>query len=77
MPEEKITMMGDMLEIESGFSISKELYMEYFKQEKRDVNYDVKIEVPKANQQYYFDIELKHDFLTSEIDFTLFGIDQK
>lgn len=44
-----------------------------FGDEKKGMHYDIKIEVPSSN--YFFDIELSYDFLTTNMDFTLFGRD--
>jgi hypothetical protein len=39
------------------------------------VTYDIEIVVPGSSKDYYFDIESSYDFLTTEIEFTLFGKD--
>lgn len=78
LPPSSIRILTDNFDLDGEYQFSYEFYEKYLKQNdmKKDVTYDIEIKFPDKNKQYFFDIENKQDFLTTDISFELFGKDE-
>lgn len=76
MPPEKIKVNKTMFGIDGEYQISNE-FLEKYMTDNKELTYDIEIQVPDKTKTYYFDIETRFDFLTADIDLTLFVKDQK
>lgn len=76
MPPNKITVDKANFDLDGEYQVSSEFIEKYLKQN-NDMSYDIEIKVPDFTKEYYFDIETKFDFLTTEVKFSLLGQDSK
>lgn len=74
MPPTNVKVVSDNFALEGDYEISSEFINKYKRMSNQELSYDIKIKVPNATADYYFDIETKNDFLTSELDFTAFAL---
>ena len=70
---EIINIVESEYDLDQEFAVSNG-FLDRF-DHKEDIRYDIEINLPSP--KYYFDIEIRYDFLTSDIDYDLFGLDNK